>query len=109
MDRRKEDRSQTRETIRATIAGVDTLCTMRNLSQSGCMIEGGALPGEIGAPVTIQLMADLAVSGEVAWQLGESMGIFFLQPMPLSVVRSFALDDWPLRSDWNVPGPSTSQ
>ena len=108
MDRRKDNRSPTRKTIRATIAGVDTLCTMRNLSQSGCIIEGGALPGDIGAPVTIQLMTDLSVSGEVAWQLGESMGIFFLQPIPLSVVRSFALDDWPLRADWNVPGPPTS-
>ena len=109
MDRRKEYRSPTRETICATIAGADTVCTMRNLSQSGCMIEGNALPGEIGAAVTVQLMTDLAVSGEVAWQLGESMGIFFLQPIPLSVVRRFALDDWPLRSDWNRPSPSTSQ
>ena len=109
MDRRKEDRSRTRETVRATIAGVDTLCIMRNLSQSGCMIEGGALPGDIGAPVTVQLTADLAVSGEVAWQVGESMGVFFLQPIPLSVVRGFALDDWSLRSDWNVPSPPTSQ
>lgn len=108
MDRRKETRSPTRETVRATIAGADTVCTMRNLSQSGCMIEGETLPGEIGAAVTIHLMIDLAVSGEVAWQLGESMGVFFLQPIPLSVVRSFALDDWPLRADWNVPSPSTS-
>ncbi len=109
MDRRKDNRSPPRETVRATIAGVDTLCTMRNLSQSGCMIEGGALPGDIGAPVTIELMPDLAVSGEVAWQLGQSMGIFFFQPIPLSTVRSFALDDWPLRAAWNMPGPSTSQ
>lgn len=109
MDRRKEDRSLTRETIHATIAGTDTICAMRNLSQSGCMIEGDALPGEIGSAVTIQLLTDLAVCGEVAWQLGESMGIFFLEPIPLSVVRGFALDDWPLRSDWNVPGPPTSQ
>ncbi|MDG5751881.1 PilZ domain-containing protein [Qipengyuania sp. XHP0211] len=109
MDRRKKDRSQTREAIRATIAGTDTVCTMRNLSQSGCMIEGDALPGNVGAPVTIQLTADLVVSGEVAWQLGQSMGVFFFRPIPLSTVRSFALDDWPLRSDWNVPSPSTSQ
>lgn len=109
MDRRKEDRSETRETLRATIAGAEVICSMRNLSQSGCMIEGETLPGEIGAPVTIHLMKNLRVEGEVAWQLGECMGIFFIAPIPLAVVRSFALDDWPLRSDWNIPASSGGQ
>ena len=104
MDRRKENRSQTRESLRARIAGIEVACVMRNLSQSGCLIDGTALPGDIGAPVAIDLLPGLTVEGEVAWQLGESMGIFFLAPIPLSVVQGFALDDWPLRADWSQAG-----
>ena len=104
MDRRKENRSQTRESIRARIAGIDVACVMRNLSQSGCMFDGGALPGDVGSSVSIDLLPGLTVEGEVAWQLGESMGIFFFKPIPLSVVQRFALDDWPLRSDWSHTG-----
>lgn len=104
MDRRKENRSQTRESIRARIAGVDVALVMRNLSQSGCRVDGGALPGEVGAQVSLELLPGLTVEGEVAWQLGESMGIFFLKPIPLAVVQGFALDDWPLRSDWSRSG-----
>ena len=91
----------TRETVRARIAGVDAACVMRNLSQSGCLVEGAALSAEIGAPITIVLSEHLSVDGQIAWQLGESMGVFFDRPIPLDVVRSFALHDWPARANWN--------
>ncbi|MDG5747827.1 PilZ domain-containing protein [Qipengyuania sp. XHP0207] len=101
MDRRKEFRIVTREDVRATIAGVDGQFRLRNLSQSGCLIEGSSIPADIGIPIKIVLSADLSVDGQIAWQLGDSMGIFFDSPIALEVVRSFALDDWPTRTDWN--------
>ena len=104
MDRRKDQRSITREAVRARIAGRDAECIMRNLSQSGCLVEGAALPAEIGAPITIVLSEHLSVDGQIAWQLGEGMGVVFARPIPPDVVRSFALDDWPARANWDHAG-----
>ena len=103
MDRRKEHRSATSRTVGAKFGAVQLSCTMRNLSQSGCLLECNLPTGEVGMQVTITLEDGLNVPGEVAWQLGTSTGIFFLAPIALDVVQRFALDDWPLRADWTMP------
>jgi hypothetical protein len=101
MDRRDEQRSQTQDNLRVTI-GTGLRCAMRNLSLSGCMIECRDLIADVGTPVEVVLLPGYIAQGEVAWQLGESIGIFFLEPISMGVVRHFALDDWMLRSDWSA-------
>ncbi len=102
MDRRDEQRSQTQDNLRVTIGGTGLRCAMRNLSLSGCMIECRDLIADVGTPVAVVLLPGYIAQGEVAWQLGESIGIFFLEPISMGVVRHFALDDWMLRSDWSA-------
>jgi hypothetical protein len=102
MDRRDEQRSQTQDNLRVTIGGTGLRCAMRNLSPSGCMIECRDLIADVGTPVEVVLLPGYVAQGEVAWQLGESIGIFFLEPISVGVVRHFALDDWMLRSDWSA-------
>ena len=102
MDRRDEQRSQTQDNLRVTIGGTGLRCAMRNLSPSGCMIECRDLIADVGTPVEVVLLPGYIAQGEVAWQLGESIGIFFLEPISVGVVRHFALDDWMLRSDWSA-------
>ena len=102
MDRRDEQRSQTQDNLRITIGGTGLRCAMRNLSPSGCMIECRDLIADVGTPVEVVLLPGYIAQGEVAWQLGESIGIFFLEPISMGVVRHFALDDWMLRSDWSA-------
>ena len=102
MDRRDEQRSQTQDNLRVTIGGTGLRCAMRNLSPSGCMIECRDLIADVGTPVEVVLLPGYVAQGEVAWQLGESIGIFFLEPISMGVVRHFALDDWMLRSDWSA-------
>jgi integral membrane sensor domain MASE1 len=102
MDRRNEQRSQTQDNLRITIGGTGLRCAMRNLSPSGCMVECRDLIADVGTPVEVVLLPGYIAQGEVAWQLGESIGIFFLEPISMGVVRHFALDDWMLRSDWSA-------
>ncbi|MEH6722690.1 MAG: PilZ domain-containing protein [Qipengyuania sp.] len=102
MDRRNEQRSQTQDNLRVTIGGTGLRCAMRNLSPSGCMIECRDLIADVGTPVEVVLLPGYIAQGEVAWQLGESIGIFFLEPISMGVVRHFALDDWMLGSDWSA-------
>ena len=102
MDRRDEQRSQTQDNLRVTIGGTGLRYAMRNLSPSGCMIECRVLIADVGTPVEVVLLPGYIAQGEVAWQLGESIGIFFLEPISVGVVRHFALDDWMLRSDWSA-------
>ncbi|MFA6031513.1 MAG: PilZ domain-containing protein [Myxococcota bacterium] len=104
MERRRKQRSSTRMTVIVTVAGASLPCEMRNLSQSGCLIACDPVLAEVGAPVAISLMRGLAVTGEVAWQMGESVGVFFREPIPLAVVRHYALDDWMLKADWSLSG-----
>jgi hypothetical protein len=66
------------------------------------MIECRDLIADVGTPVEVVLLPGYIAQGEVAWQLGESIGIFFLEPISMGVVRHFALDDWMLRSDWSA-------
>ena len=102
MDRRDEQRSQTQDNLRVTIGGTGLRCAMRNLSLSGCMIEFRDLIADVGTPVEVVLLPGQVAAGEVAWQLGESIGIFFLEPISQRVVRHYAMDDWMLRSDWSM-------
>jgi hypothetical protein len=104
MERRKNPRSATRATVAVTVGGATASCEMRNLAQSGCMIACDRMLADVGMPVTIALTRGLTVQGEIAWQMGESVGVFFLEPIPLAVVREFALDDWMLKADWSVRG-----
>lgn len=97
-ERRAWQRSATREIVRFELAGLACAGTMRNLSQLGCMIEAVGLSAEIGVRCEVSLLPGYTASGRVAWQLGEAVGISFHQPIPLGLVREFALDDWPLRS-----------
>jgi hypothetical protein len=102
QERRREGRSSTQETVRVSVAGNGLRCLMRNLSPSGCMIECRDLVADLGAPVEVVLMPGCIAAGEVAWQLGESIGIFFIEPVSPAIVRHFALDDWALRGDWSA-------
>ncbi|WP_341713333.1 hypothetical protein, partial [Erythrobacter sp.] len=60
----------------------------------------------MGTLVEIEIVQDLTLRGEISWQMGESVGVFFLEPIPLAVVRHFALDDWMLKADWSLGGSS---
>lgn len=102
MDRRSEPRSGTLDDVRITIDGVGLRCAMRNLSPSGCMVECHDIVARVGSPVELVLLPGYVAEGEVAWQLGESLGIFFAEPIGPGVVRHYALDDWMLRGDWSM-------
>ena len=101
-DRRSENRNLTQTSVNITVDGVGLRCSMRNLSPSGCMIECLDIVADIGKPVTITLLPGYVAQGQVAWQLGQSIGVFFLEPVPQHVVRHYALDDWMLRGDWSA-------
>ena len=98
-ERRNTERLATRGSVRFELGGVSHFGTMRNLSQTGCMIESPGLAAEIGERCEVTLMAGYSASGRVAWQLGEAVGISFLIPAPTALVRELALDDWTMRSE----------
>ena len=99
MDRRRESRKSTQESVRVRIGSRTLHCRMRNLSRSGCMVESPALLVEVGAPIEVVLGPDVVAQGEVAWQLGESFGVLFQVPVPASVVEEYSIAGWPLASD----------
>ena len=86
MERRSERRSLALDDLRITIGGVGLRCSMRNLSPSGCMVECHDIVAEVGTPAEVALLPGHVALGEVAWQLGESIGIFFLEPISPKVV-----------------------
>lgn len=102
MNRRNERRCGTQDKVHITIDGNGHRCSMRNLSPSGCQLECREIVAERGARVELALLPGLVVHGEVAWQLGESIGIVFPEPLSTGVVRHYALDDWLLRGDWSM-------
>ena len=104
VDRRREGRTLTQEFVGITIADIGLRCAMRNLSPSGCMVECPDLTPRIGAPVELALLPEYIAQGQVAWQLGESIGIFFLEPIDAHVVRHYASDQWLPRGDWSFGG-----
>ncbi|QKG70676.1 PilZ domain-containing protein [Erythrobacter mangrovi] len=104
MERRKEQRRNTSLAVIARVGGIETPCEMRNLSQSGCMMACTRILAEVGSPIEIELARGLVVPGEVSWQMGESVGVFFLEPIPMAVVSHFALDDWMFKADWSLSG-----
>ena len=106
-ERRNKGRRPTMDSIRITVGETGMRCAVRNLSSSGCMVECTELVAEVGTPVKVALLPGHEAKGEVAWQLGHSIGIFFLEPVSPHVVRLFALDDWVLRGDWAAGRLST--
>tara|TARA_B100000378_G_scaffold52933_1_gene39204 strand:+ start:229 stop:561 length:333 start_codon:yes stop_codon:yes gene_type:complete len=107
MERRSERRSLALDDLRITIGGVGLRCSMRNLSPSGCMVECHDIVAEVGTPAEVALLPGHVALGEVAWQLGESIGIFFFEPISPKVVAHYALDDWMLRNDWTLASLGT--
>lgn len=99
VERRNKERLTTRGSVRFDLGGISHFGTMRNLSQTGCMIESPSLAAEIGERCEVALMPGYSTSGRVAWQLGDSVGISFLIPVPAALVRELALDDWTMRSE----------
>ena len=97
IDRRTEARSPTHDTVAFEVGGQTFDAKMRNLSQSGCMIECSDAEAEIGQFCEIVLRPEFPASGRIAWQLGAALGIAFHQPVPIGIVRNYALDDWMLR------------
>lgn len=102
MERRKEPRRNASLAVIARVGGISIPCELRNLSQSGCMITCSRILAQMGTLVEIEIVQDLTLRGEISWQMGESVGVFFLEPIPLAVVRHFALDDWMLKADWSL-------
>ena len=98
FERRIADPSETRESVRIALGAYQLFGTMRNLSQQGCMVESPNADVEVGDGCDVFLAHDYSVSGRIAWQLGEALGISFVHPVPESLVREFALDDWPQRA-----------
>ena len=98
-ERRNTERLTTRGSVRFELGGISHFGAMRNLSQAGCMIESPSLAAEIGERCEVTLMPGYSASGRVAWQLGDAVGISFLIPVPLALVRELALDDWTMRSE----------
>lgn len=99
IDRRHEARSPTQDTIAFEVGGRSFTATMRNLSQAGCMIECPEIEAEIGQFCEVVLQPDFPCSGRIAWQLGGALGIAFHQPVPVGIVRTYALEDWSLRRE----------
>lgn len=99
VERRNKQRVTTQGSVRFEIDGIAHFGTMRNLSQTGCMIETPEFVAEIGQRCEVALLPGYSASGRVAWQLGEAVGISFLSPVPQILVRELALDDWGMRSE----------
>ena len=97
-ERRYTPRSETRQSVRFDLGGRLCFGTMRNLSQSGCMIESPGIDVEIGSRCEIRLVPGYVANGRIAWQLGDSIGISFHLPIPVALVREYALDDWAMRA-----------
>ncbi|QZD91023.1 PilZ domain-containing protein [Qipengyuania aurantiaca] len=98
IERRIAERSSTRESVRIALGAYQLFGTMRNLSQQGCMVESPNAEVEVGDRCDVFLAPDYSVGGRIAWQLGDALGISFVHPVPESLVREFALDDWPQRA-----------
>lgn len=105
MDRRKESRSSTQDSVRVRLAGRSLRCRMRNLSRSGCLIECDTMLVEVGTPVEVVLSTDCVAAGEVAWQLGANFGVRFTLPIPAALVREYAIEDWPMKAAAKQFGP----
>lgn len=70
---------------------------MQNLSRKGCLVECSECVFPLGSDVQVGIDADQVVAGRIAWRVGSGMGIEFVEPLPIGVVRATALDDWMLR------------
>ncbi|HEX8574593.1 MAG TPA: PilZ domain-containing protein [Allosphingosinicella sp.] len=81
-----EDRASPRTNLllaaTAEVDGRDVAVRIRNLSETGALIEGGGLP-EAGVRLVVK-RGDLAVAATVAWASGGKRGVRFDAPTPVS-------------------------
>jgi hypothetical protein len=81
-----EDRAAPRTNLllaaTAEIGGRSLAVRIRNLSESGALIEGGGLP-EAGMPLVLK-RNDLQVAATVAWAAGSRRGVRFAGPTPVN-------------------------
>lgn len=66
----------------AEVGGRSLPVRIRNLSESGAMVEGAGLP-EAGTPL-ILMRGDLQVAATVAWAAGSRRGVRFAGPTPVN-------------------------
>ena len=97
-ERRDSERLAAQGNVHLDLGGISYMVVMRNLSQTGCMVEATDLPASVGMRCDIGLMPGYKATGRIAWQLGEAVGISFMVSIPAALVRDYALDDWPMRS-----------
>ena len=65
-ERRDNERHATRGNIHLDLGGISYLTIMRNLSQTGCMVEAAGLPASVGMRCEIALMPGYRASGRIA-------------------------------------------
>lgn len=100
MERRREPRSATQDSVHVRLGRRSVRCRMRNLSRSGCLIECSTMLVEVGTTLEVILGPDVAVTGEVAWQLGENFGVMFAEQVSDAVVREYAFDGRTILHDY---------
>ena len=81
-----EDRAAPRTNLllaaTAEVGGRDLAVRIRNLSETGAMLEGAGLP-EAGIPLVVK-RGDLQVAATVAWASGARRGVRFAGPTPVN-------------------------
>jgi hypothetical protein len=81
-----EDRAAPRTNLllaaTAEVEGRSLPVRIRNLSETGAMVEGAGLP-EAGMPLVL-LRGDLQVAATVAWAVGGRRGVRFVGPTPVN-------------------------
>jgi hypothetical protein len=75
-------------------------CRLRNISQTGAMIETAA-PLRVGAEPVLELGESIQLSATVAWVVGDTAGLAFRQPFDLHELASARPDVASAR--WNAP------
>lgn len=90
MDRRREPRIPAQAMVLARAGSKEASCRMRNLSAHGCMLEDTALLAEVGARISVGFGDGFEVQGEIAWQLGQSVGIAFSTPISTNLVEKYS-------------------
>jgi len=64
-----------------------TACRLRNISETGAMIECSA-PLRVGAEPMLELNDDIQLSTTVAWAVGDTAGLRFAKPFDLTLLAS---------------------
>ena len=90
MERRKEPRWGAVGRVRMRIGDRSVLCRMRDISQTGCMVESPAFALSLGTRVEFDLGLGVLIEGEIAWQLGEHFGVYFDTNLPDQMLEKFS-------------------